>query len=101
MTLPTAVLELAARVNQADSATLTYDDGSWVVLTRDTTGASRWQFRAYNPANAELVAQGTLTAEGVTLFLSSASAAVETNLDEPPAVEPDPDPSPKAGRKGR
>jgi hypothetical protein len=94
VTPPTYALEKAERINAADHAELTYDDDSRVQLNRDSTGASRWQFRAYNPGQPDPVAQGTLTAEGVILFVR-AKCEIVTSLDEPstPVAEGDAEPT--------
>lgn len=65
---------------ELDAATINYGDESRVELVRDTTGASRWQFRAYNPGQPDPVAQGTLTALGLALFLKGDVAS--TSLDD-------------------
>ncbi|HEY5708604.1 MAG TPA: hypothetical protein VIS51_04350 [Solirubrobacterales bacterium] len=58
----------------ADQVVMHFDDESWIVLSRDTTGHSHWQFKEYNPDfGPDAVSQGVMTMARAAKFADDAA----------------------------
>ena len=89
MPVPDYAEQKAEEINACDTATITYEDGSTVVLNRDQTGVGRWQFRAFKPeAGPDAVASGVITVAGVELFCRARCTVSSEHINRGESREP-------------